>query len=142
MIKGSCLCGQVSFEIAKDEVKLYQCHCELCRKQGGTYSNAATIIPANLFNMVEGKSNIKSWCKPTGFRSDFCTNCGSPVPNLLRDTDYYWVPAGLLEKNAQLNIVSHIFLKDKAIWYAEPTLGEKHDGFPGLAQHIKTLNDE
>ena len=34
-LRGSCLCGRVRFEVTAPFPKLYQCHCSLCRKQGG-----------------------------------------------------------------------------------------------------------
>jgi hypothetical protein len=124
-------------------LKLYKCHCSLCRKQSGTYSNAATIVPKNEFRFVRGEDSISSWVKPSGFRSDFCKQCGSPVPNLLRNTDYYWVPAGLLDGDNHLEVVSHIFLDSMVAWCEPNPHVEKHSGFPGtgLDAHIKSLNE-
>lgn len=34
-LHGACLCGQVRFALAGGARALYQCHCSLCRKQGG-----------------------------------------------------------------------------------------------------------
>lgn len=137
---GKCLCGAVEFKINRQSLKLYQCHCSLCRKQSGTYSNAATILPMDSFKFISGEDSIKSWVKDTGFRSNFCIECGSPVPNLLRDTGYIWIPAGLLEINARLEIISHIFPNDSASWEKSLPNAEMHDQFPGFDQHIKMLN--
>ncbi|TQV71095.1 GFA family protein [Aliikangiella marina] len=140
-MKGVCLCGEVAFEIDKSYLKLYQCHCTLCRKQSGTYSNAASIVSDDSFKFTRGHDFIKSWVKDTGFRSDFCCQCGSPVPNPLRDTGYIWIPAGLLEGYEKMEIVSHIFLADKADWEASNLDAERHSQFPGFDEHIKTLNE-
>jgi hypothetical protein len=53
-MRGSCLCGDVEFEILGRLPKLYQCHCSLCRKQSGAASNAATIVDAHQMNWVKG----------------------------------------------------------------------------------------
>ena len=45
---------------------------------------------------------ISSFVKPSGFRSDFCKTCGAPVPNLLRKTSIYWVPAGTCSRTASM----------------------------------------
>ncbi|TCI02248.1 GFA family protein [Corallincola luteus] len=141
---GKCLCGSVEFEINKDHIKLYQCHCQLCRKQSGTYSNAATIVPTSLFKLVKGQSQIRSWVKQTGFRSDFCQQCGSPVPNPLRDTPYYWVPAGLIEDIGDAEVISHLFVGSKASWDKPNPDADTHFAFPehGLQEHIEQLNNE
>jgi hypothetical protein len=34
------LCGQIEFRIVGEIPKLCQCHCSLCRKQGGSSSKA------------------------------------------------------------------------------------------------------
>ena len=69
---GKCLCGSVEFEVTGNFPKLYQCHCSLCRKQGGSLSNTATIVGAENFHWLSGQEHISSWVKDTGFRSDFC----------------------------------------------------------------------
>src|ERR1700722_4436493 len=115
-MRGSCLCGKIEFQLVGDLPKIYQCHCSLCRKQGGSSSNSAIIVIAESFRWLSGESQISSYVKPTGFRSDFCSQCGSPVPNPLRDTPYYWVPAGLLDYSAGLEIGAHLFVASKASW--------------------------
>lgn len=140
-MKGVCNCGNVEFEIDRDNIKLYQCHCSLCRKQSGTYSNAATIVPTNSFRFLKGESLITQWKKPSGFRSEFCSKCGSPVPNSLRGSDYYWIPAGLLEDDTKFEIVSHIFTDSKASWEGSDANAENHRSFPntGIEGHIRKI---
>jgi hypothetical protein len=43
---GSCLCGAVEFRVEDIYPKAYQCHCSLCRKQGGASSSLAIIVEA------------------------------------------------------------------------------------------------
>ncbi len=143
-MKGSCLCGDVAFEIDRSSVKLYQCYCTLCRKQSGTYSNAATIVPDHAFRWVKGQAQVSSWVKDTGFRSDFCRQCGSPVPGPLRDTPFTWIPAGLLDGDVDGEIISHIYVQDKATWDTLCPNLKSHAAFPGhgLEEHIASLNRE
>lgn len=139
-MNGSCLCGAVAFEITREDPKLYQCHCTLCRKQSGTCSNAATIVKAAEFRFLRGEAEVTSWLKDSGFRSDFCSRCGSPVPNPLRDLDFVWIPAGLLEGAEALAVVSHIFTDDRVAWASpDPAAGE-HPGFPGIEAHLRALD--
>ena len=115
-MRGKCLCGLVEFEVEGTLPRLYQCHCALCRKQGGSSSNTATIVNAENFRWLSGQEPISSWVKDTGYRSDFCSKCGSPVPNPLRSSPYYWVPVGLLDDDQQLEIAAHLFVGSKAPW--------------------------
>jgi hypothetical protein len=140
---GNCLCGKVSFEIDRKNINLYQCHCSLCRKQSGSYSNAATIIENERFRFLTGKELINSWVKESGFRSDFCSICGSPVPNPLRNTNFYWVPAGLLENNNPSNkVILHLCLNSRANWAPLALNTENYEELPPLSYLIERLNSE
>jgi hypothetical protein len=139
-MRGTCLCGNVEFELVDIRPKLYQCHCSLCRKQGGSASNAATIVGADSFRWISGQAGISSFVKATGFRSDFCANCGSPVPNPLRGTPYFWVPAGLLEDGETLKIVAHLHLASKAPWDIPGPADFHYETMPELAEIIEVLH--
>jgi len=138
-IKGSCLCGSVEYEVEDISNNIYQCHCSMCRKQGGSASNTGTVIPFNQLKWVKGKSDIKSWTKNTGFRSDFCPNCGSLVPNPLRGLDYYWIPVGTLE-DASFDIVANLYMDSKASWGVVSPTGKKFKSMPELEEFISLLS--
>src|SRR5262249_13402438 len=141
-VRGHCLCGRVEFEIDGSRFKLYQCHCSLCRRQSGSSSNAAAIISAEKFRWLSGLEFISSWTKDTGFRSDFCWPCGSPVPNPLRNMPYVWVPAGLLENGEGLLIAAHLCVASKAPWDSILLGGRHYDAAPDLEEFIAMLSGE
>ncbi len=139
-MRGHCLCGQVEFEIDGSAFKLYQCHCSLCRRQGGSSSNTATIVAIDKFHWRRGAEHISTWATQSGFRSHFCSSCGSPVPNPLRNTPYFWVPAGLLEDSQHLEIVAHLCVSSKASWDATLSPGTCYDELPpNLREFIAML---
>ena len=127
---GKCLCGEVQFELLGEVPNLYECHCLLCRKQSGTSSNTATFIHESNFAWLSGQSNITFFQKETGFTSNFCNKCGSPVPNRLRDTDKFWVPAGLLEATENQKIVADIYTRSKASWERSFSSSDEYSEMP------------
>lgn len=139
-MRGHCLCGQIEFEIDGEQFKLYQCHCSLCRKQGGAMSNVATIVPNENFRWLRGSAFISSWKKESGFRSDFCATCGSPVPNPLWNQPFYWVPAGLLDRGGGLEIVAHLCVASKAAWDVGRFEGVCYDEWPDLPKFLELLH--
>jgi hypothetical protein len=139
-MRGSCLCGKVEFQIGGNLPKIYQCHCSLCRKQGGSSSNSAIIVEATNFCWIAGQEHISSYVRPTGFRSDFCSRCGSRVPNPLRTTAYYWVPAGLLDDNMNLEVGAHLFVGSKASWDTIPSNGPQYETMPELSEFIELMH--
>lgn len=136
-MRGKCLCGLIEFEILGAIPALYQCHCSLCRKQSGASSNAAVIVAGEQFQWLAGQEHISSWIKGTGFRSDFCSRCGSPVPNPLGSTPYYWVPAGLLEGDVQLKVGAHLFVGSKASWDVIASPGIQYETMPELSELLR-----
>jgi hypothetical protein len=139
-LRGSCLCGRVRFEVDAPFPKLYQCHCSLCRKQGGSVSNTGLIAAAERFRWLTGEDGIGKWQRSTGFRSHFCQSCGSTLPNPLRDSGYVWVPAGALDDPGTLEIAAQIFLGSKVEWDQPRSDGLQHPTAPALAELIAILH--
>jgi hypothetical protein len=98
------------------------------------------IVRERNFRWTAGQEQIASYQKPTGFRSDFCSRCGSPVPNPLRTTKYYWVPAGLLDDDQTLEIGAHLFVDSKASWDEIPTGHPQFMTIPGLSELLDLLH--
>ena len=139
-MQGSCLCGAIRFEVDEPLPWLYQCHCSLCRKQGGSVSNTGLIVAADKFRWLTGEDLIAKWQRATGFRSHFCTRCGAPVPNPLRDTGYVWVPSGLLDGDGPLEIGARLYVDSRASWARLPA-GMRHFGTaPTLRELIELLH--
>jgi len=140
MISGSCLCGAIRFAVDGPFPLLYQCHCSLCRKQGGSVSNTGLIVAADKYRWLEGEALVSQWARATGFRSYFCSRCGSPVPNPLRDTGYVWVPSGLLDGDGPLEIGAQLYVDSKAAWDTLPTGGKRFKTAPDLTELIALLH--
>lgn len=115
-MKGSCLCGSVKFEISGDLPNFYQCYCSLCQKVTGSMGITATVIPIENFTWIKGRESIKTFKKPSGYRADFCSECGSSVPNQLRGTPRMWIPAGTLDCAVNSRVVLHIYTGSAASW--------------------------
>ncbi len=139
-MRGKCLCGDIEFEVQAPPQRLYQCHCSLCRKQSGAAGNAAFVVKDEQLRWLSGEALIHSYVKPTGFRSDFCSRCGSPVPNRIQSTSYVWVPAGLLEDPGTLEIAVHLFVGSKASWEPIPTTGVIYEAMPAFAEVFAYLH--
>lgn len=116
LVKGSCLCGTVTFQLSGELPPIYQCHCSLCRKVSGSSSNSALVVESANFYWHSGKDRIKSFVTPSGFKSDFCSNCGSPLPNISTDGQTYWVPAGLLSEPVNTRVAAHVYVDSHANW--------------------------
>jgi len=112
---GTCLCEQVSFQVAADLPNFYQCHCTKCRQVTGSANNTGTLVANEQFAWLKGQELVSHFVKETGYCSSFCSCCGSAMPNRLRDGAGYWVPAGALPE-CDSRVVVHLCVDNMASW--------------------------
>ena len=123
-------------------LRLYRCHCSLCRRQSGTASNCAAIVDADHFKWLGGRERITSWVKPSGYRNDFCAACGSPVPRALAYRRAFWVPAGSLVGSISGTLIVDFFLASRAAWDTLPTSAAQYAEFPSVAEFFQLMHPQ
>ena len=129
--KGSCLCGEIIFEIEGDFENFFLCHCGRCRKDTGS-AHAANLFSstANL-KWLSGEDKVKTFhLNGDGHIKSFCTNCGSALPNIQMDGTLLVVPAGCLDSEVLIKPQGHIYVGSKANWDKELDKVPKFDKLP------------
>ena len=129
-MQGKCLCGGVRFSLLGEIPNLYQCHCSLCRKVTGSSANAAFRIDLAQLTWESGEELVQKYEPESGFKSHFCSRCGSPLPNLTAADSAWWVPVGLLEETGELRVAAHLFVGSRAAWDVVADSGERFDEMP------------
>jgi hypothetical protein len=115
MVSGSCICGDVSFEIEGDDFEVIQCHCSICRKVTGSTADAMIVIPEDKFHWISGAEKISLYKFASGRERSFCKVCGGTVPR--KDSaQRYWVPAGILNSEFSATVKAHIYVGSKLSW--------------------------
>ncbi len=127
-IRGSCLCGGITFEITGPLLRPLNCHCEQCRKQHGAAFRSRVRVRIDDFEWLQGEELVKYYESSPDFRRGFCGNCGTPVVNrpgpnykLIAHTpsaaSELGVPLGILDDDPGVRPESHIFVREKAPWF-------------------------
>ena len=116
MIRGSCLCQGVTFQVDGKISDIGYCHCSKCRKVSGANSNAVLITAAKSFIWLQGEDLVKVYEMSDGWASTFCSGCGSPLPMSGAEGKLYWVPVGALDDDPGVPVAQHIFVDSKASW--------------------------
>jgi hypothetical protein len=133
-LRGSCLCGTVTFEVTGEERRFYHCHCKRCRKATGTGHASNLFLQPGKLTVHSGADLIRSF-KPadaTRFTNYFCGGCGGRVPRQIPGTDMVMVPAGSLDDEPQLKPQARIFKDSRASWSCEG------DGLPAFSEDAPT----
>ena len=138
-MQGQCLCGAVRFELGGELPNLYQCHCSLCRKVTGSSANAAFRVAREQLTWTAGQQSVSEYRTDSGFKSHFCSRCGSPLPNLTAQDTAWWVPVGLLEDSAELQVGAHLFVGSRASWDVLPESGLHFDAMPDAQELVRLL---
>ncbi len=116
MIRGSCLCRTVQFEIDGKTTEIGLCHCSKCRKVSGVASNATLMCPSGDLTWTAGEDRLWKYAMADGWGPWRCEVCGSPVPKLHPGGGAYWVPAGCLDADPGVRVAGHIWVDSKAPW--------------------------
>lgn len=131
VVRGSCLCGEVRFEIDGRVSPIGLCHCSKCRKATGTGAVCDLMTSARSLRFTQGEARVRHFMQPSGYRTAFCEQCGSPMPKPQRNGKLWWVPAGSLDDDPLVGIAAHIYVDSKAPWDVIPEGVEQFpEGFP------------
>lgn len=130
-INGSCLCGKVTFEVTGTPLRFLYCHCHSCQKSTGSLHAANLGFAQNSVLWKTGEDLIQTFVDTRdnpGFTRCFCRNCGSVVPKLSRNKQFWVVPSGLLDSDPQMRSQANIFWAERAPWYSSVDQLPKHEG--------------
>lgn len=132
VIKGSCLCGEVRYEV-EGPFKIFQyCHCSRCRKFTGSAHASNLFVPPERFKWLKGEKFVGRYeCKEAKyFATNFCKQCGSSLPWAVQGGKNIVVTAGTLDDDPEIKPMWNIFWKYRAPWLENVFNLTKHDEFP------------
>jgi hypothetical protein len=129
MIRGSCACGAIRFEI--DEVRaLTHCHCTNCRKLTGAAFATYAHVDADKFRFVSGEDMTVDYESSPGSFRKRCRVCGCLAPGKASYLPTVSIAAGLLDDDPQVRPMLHVFASSVAPWW------EIHDDLPRHAKWV------
>lgn len=125
-VPGSCLCGEVAFEITGAPIRVVHCHCSRCRKARGSATAANLVVAIDGLRFTRGTELLTSYKVPEAkfFTHTFCRACGSSMPRVDEARGIVVVPMGSLDEDPEVRPQAHIFAASKAPWH------DIHDDLP------------
>jgi hypothetical protein len=73
MLKGSCHCGAVAFEVETELDQVIECNCSHCRRKG----YLLTFVPRGALNLLRGEEGLGTYTfNAHTIRHRFCATCG------------------------------------------------------------------
>lgn len=131
-IKGSCLCGKVSYEITGNLGIFQYCHCSRCRKFTGSAHAANLFVKDEQFRWLTGEPLVGTYDPPDTkyFATAFCKQCGSSLPWRSKGGKTIIIPAGTLESHPGIEPTQNIFYGSRADWFRATGELPQHETMP------------
>lgn len=131
-LRGGCMCGAVTYEVADDFLYAINCHCSKCRRTTGSAFKPIAGVAVEDFLVTGGTANLFRHGDPDGIHDMHCRTCGSLVYSWIaeRGTVKVHVPMGTLMDAPSIRPAMHIFVGSKAPWYEITDDLPQYEGFP------------
>lgn len=131
MYKGSCLCGEVKFEISGSIDNIVYCHCSQCRKVQGSAFATNGVVHKDKFKFISGDELLSSYESSPGKVKYFCRICGSPIMSLnASEPNSVRIRLGTIDGEINEYPKCHIFVGSKANWHDIADKLPQYENFP------------
>lgn len=118
VVDGSCLCGDVAYEITGEPVRMAYCYCSRCRRARSAAHCANIFYPLDAVRFTRGAAQVVDYqySEARYFGTAFCQRCGAMVPRLSVARGMAVVPAGSLDVDPGVRPMMQICVASKASW--------------------------
>lgn len=129
-IHGSCLCGDVRYEVTEPLSVIHYCHCTRCRYGRAAAHASNGFVSYDGLQYLSGEEQLKHFKVPDAryFTQVFCRKCSSLMPRKDPERGICVIPLGSLDDDPVSRPVDHIFVDHKAQWH------DITDGLPQFAE--------
>ncbi|MCG8516665.1 MAG: GFA family protein [Pseudomonadales bacterium] len=129
--QGTCLCGDVRFELEGDFQSFYLCYCQWCQKDTGSAHAANLFAAASVLTWVSGRGSVRTYRHAnTRHSRSFCQNCGSAVPTVAEELGFVVVPAGCLDGAVPIAPTARLFVSRRPEWCQQLEAVRGFDALP------------
>jgi ADP-ribosyl-[dinitrogen reductase] hydrolase len=117
-MKGSCLCGQVRYEVEQLDGPIEHCSCRYCRKAHAAAFNTAAPVQHRHFRWVAGETALKAYESSPGKKRYFCSHCGTQLVAQRTGLDALILRVATLDDDPGQTPQFRIFAADEVPWLA------------------------
>jgi hypothetical protein len=111
---GHCLCGAVNVAAAGLSPHFHVCHCDMCRRWNGGPSMTVIAKEASF----DGEQDISVYESSEWAQRAFCSKCGSNLFYRFKQSDDWFLWAGLFDDQSKFTIAREIYVDRKPPGYS------------------------
>ena len=131
-IRGSCLCGSVSYSCDAEPAFVGVCHCKNCQKQSGSAFSVVVAVPEAALS-IEGPLKTYHDTGDSGHPvlRNFCPECGSAITTLAAAMPgMAIIKAGTLDDTSWLDPQMHVYCASAQTWTPIPESSQRFAKMP------------
>jgi hypothetical protein len=117
LLRGSCYCGAVKFQVVDEFLYAANCHCSDCRRATGAAFKPFGGIAQEKLGLTSGDDCLLIFGDRAGNHDVHCKTCGSLLYSVLQQGTRLHVTLGSLLDSPKIRPSAHIFVGDKAPWF-------------------------
>ena len=127
-LRGRCVCGAIRYEISREPLRVYACHCKDCQRFTGSAFAIGVVVPSEAFQLTGPETRLV----PNGIteggrlkRLSACPECGTRLFGDLRPDWLYKgmvraVLGGTLDDTSWLRPTIHVWTRSAQPWVILP----------------------
>lgn len=129
VIKGSCCCGSIQFQLSAQPEMMATCHCTRCRKVG---ASTFVFVKKDQLEWIAGRELVARYRPEPAYKyvRCFCQKCGTALGEVESDEDSFPIPANCFDDALEARNRFHEFVKEKPGWYEICDGAKQFDGHP------------
>ncbi len=127
MLKGSCLCGAIKYEVSTPISSITHCHCTLCQKAHGAAFGTYARADKHAFTFTQGEENVSCYRSSKNVTRTFCGVCGSTLQFIDGKTQYLNFAIATLDDHIDDKVTAEIWCRDKASWWDHTMTIDSYD---------------
>lgn len=120
-ITGSCLCGNLAYEVDIPPLSVWMCHCSDCQDATNSDYQLTVLFQADRFRQTAGKAAIWHRKGDSGrdLKIHFCPECGARAFYHIdggEGSAIMFAPAGTLDQKQWIQPVANLWTKSRRPW--------------------------
>ncbi|WP_067563238.1 GFA family protein [Halofilum ochraceum] len=116
ILKGSCLCGAIQFELSAAPSEIIRCHCRMCQKAHGASFASFARFRHEEFSLLAGADSLQTYRSSDVAQRTFCGHCGSSLQFMRDGRDTFGLAISALDTPLEPRPIQDYYAESRSGW--------------------------
>ena len=116
ILKGSCLCGAIRFELSAAPSEIIRCHCRMCQKAHGASFASFARFRHEEFSLLAGADSLQTYRSSDVAQRTFCGHCGSSLQFMRDGRDTFGLAISALDTPLEPRPIQDYYAESRSGW--------------------------